>query len=206
MAKTWYMVPVRGGSVGLPRKNARMLGGKPLLCHVLHTIKTIDAPEQIVVITDDPELQSIAEREGVRVIREAKTTGKATLDDVCCNNLAAFEAFGAKDEDIYLTIQATCPFVKAETILKARAILAANGGSVITVMDDRHLTWTVDEAGVPKPLYAARVNRQKLPPHFRESGAVIGSVIGRIKETRTRINQPVQIVPIEAQEGLDIDD
>ncbi|MDD3019690.1 MAG: NTP transferase domain-containing protein [Alphaproteobacteria bacterium] len=207
MTKTWYMVPVRGGSVGLPRKNARFLGDKPLLCHVLQTIKKVDDPQQIVVITDDPELQAIAEGEGVRVVMEPKTTGKATLDDVCCNSLDAFFKFGATDNDILLTIQATCPFVSKESIEKAKSILSQqNGGSVITVMDDRHLNWTIDENGKAHPLYKARVNRQFLPPNFRESGAVIGSVIKTIKETHTRINQPVHLVEITSIEGLDIDD
>ncbi len=206
MTKTWYMVPVRGGSVGLPRKNARFLGDKPLLCHVLQTIKKVDSPQQIVVVTDDAELQAIAESEGVHVVMEGKTTGKATLDDVCCNNLDAFFGFGATDNDILLTIQATCPFVSKESIEKAKSILSQNGGSVITVMDDRHLSWTMDENGVASPLYKARVNRQLLPSNFRESGAVIGSVFKTIRETRTRINQPVHLVEITTTEGLDIDD
>lgn len=207
MTKTWYMVPVRGGSRGLPRKNMRILGDKPLVSHALQSIKQVDAPEQIIVVTDDPELKAIAQNEGCRVIMEPqKTDGKATLDDVCLQSLPEIQDFGAKDEDILLTIQATCPFVKPETIAAAKEKLQKNGGSVITVMDDRHLTWKLDDEGNPTPGYEARVNRQMLPANFRESGAVIGSVIKTIKETKTRINQPIQLVEISNKEGLDIDD
>ncbi len=205
MIKTWYVVPVRGGSKGLPRKNARLLGDKPLMSHVLTTLKTVDKPEQTIVITDDEELEAIAEKEGVRVFKEPLTTGKATLDEVCLKILPELEGLGAKKDDIILTIQATCPYVSANTIVKARDILKKEGGGVLTVMDDRHLNWTVNEDGKPQPLYKERLNRQYLPPNFRESGAVIGSVIGLFKKTGTRINEPINIVEIEKKEGLDID-
>jgi len=200
------MVPVRGGSVGVPRKNAKILGDKPLLCHVLRTIKEVDAAKQIVVVTDDQELKSIAETEGVQVFMEPKTTGKATLDDVCMKTLSFIEELGAKDKDLFLTVQATCPFVKKETIKNAKETLIKNGGGVITVMDDRHLNWTFDEQGEAKPLYTARVNRQQLPPNYRESGAVIGSIISEIKANKTRINKPINLVKISQKEGLDIDE
>jgi spore coat polysaccharide biosynthesis predicted glycosyltransferase SpsG/GTP:adenosylcobinamide-phosphate guanylyltransferase len=206
MTNTWYMVPVRGGSVGVPRKNAKILGDKPLLCHVLATIKQIDPATQIVVVTDDDELKAIAEMEGVNVFMEPKTTGKATLDDVCMKALPFLEELGAKDKDIFLTIQATCPFVEKDTIEKAKEELSTKGGAVITMMDDRHLNWTIDNKGEPQPLYTARVNRQQLPPNFRESGAVIGSIIGKIKESKTRINEPINIIEISQKEGLDIDE
>ncbi len=206
MSQAWYIVPVRGGSTGLPRKNARLLGGRPLLCHVLQTLKLVDSSEHIVVVTDDMELQSLAEDEGVRVLIEPKTDGKATLDQVCYRVVEHLFKFGANEDDLLLTIQATCPFISVATIIKARQILDDHAGSVITVVDDRHLTWTIDQSGHAIPLYTERVNRQNLPPLFRESGAVIGSTIRLIQLTGTRINTPIQMIEVSDKEGLDIDD
>ena len=204
--QTWFMVPVRGGSTRLPGKNAKYLGDKPLMCYTVDTLKTVVDPDHIIVSTDDDELAAIAEERGVRVVRRPTVDGVQTLDDAALQCLPFLEIFGAKDEDIFLTIQATCPFVTAATVQKAMDTMKQKGGSVITVMDDRHLNWTMDDNGNASPLYEARVNSQQLPPNFRESGAVIGSTIALIKQNSTRINEPINLIEITKKEGLDIDD
>jgi spore coat polysaccharide biosynthesis predicted glycosyltransferase SpsG len=72
-------------------------------------------------------------------------------------------------------------------------------------VDDRHLGWRIGSDGLPEPDYKARVNRQQLPPQFRETGAVIGCRISRFLETGTRINKPVRLVEVTNAEALDID-
>jgi spore coat polysaccharide biosynthesis predicted glycosyltransferase SpsG len=102
-------------------------------------------------------------------------------------------------------MQPTCPFIKPARIKDALERFANGAGSVITVVDDRHLGWVIDEAGNPKPDYAARVNRQLLPPKFKESGAIIGARIADIVRTGTRIVEPINLVEVPDGESLDID-
>jgi spore coat polysaccharide biosynthesis predicted glycosyltransferase SpsG len=82
---------------------------------------------------------------------------------------------------------------------------ASGAGSVITVVDDRHLGWVLDEQGNPRPDYTARVNRQQLPTHFRESGAIIAARIGDILEFGTRIVAPISLIELPEKEAVDID-
>jgi spore coat polysaccharide biosynthesis predicted glycosyltransferase SpsG len=81
----------------------------------------------------------------------------------------------------------------------------AGAGSVITVVDDRHLGWFIDELGNPVPDYTARVNRQMLPAHFRESGAIIAARIKDVLTQGTRIVQPIALIELGQDESLDID-
>ena len=118
--KTWYMVPVRGASRGVPGKNARILGEHPLIGHVLTTLKKIDPVEQIFVLTDDDQLADIAHSYGVQVHKIPPQSGKETLDDKACELLSELEKQGAQPDDIFLTIQATCPFVREDTIREAK--------------------------------------------------------------------------------------
>jgi spore coat polysaccharide biosynthesis predicted glycosyltransferase SpsG/CMP-N-acetylneuraminic acid synthetase len=203
--KVIILIPARGGSQGVPRKNVRLLEGSPLICHVLKTIKSLTGNIFPFVMTDDDEIEFISKKQGIEVIREAKTTGKATLDDVTIRFLDSLP-FQPNDEDILITIQPTCPFVKAETILKCIGKIEMTKGSVLTVKDDRHLSWTIDENGNPKKKYKERVNRQQLPPDYRESGAIIGSMIGNIRRNKTRIVEPIGLVEVDREEGIDIDD
>ena len=202
--KNWFLVPVRGGSKGVPRKNIKLLGEKPLLAYSLETLLQVAPKEQIIVISDDEEILDYADSFSVRTLIEEKTTGKATLDDVAMKVLKMCPEI--QNEDLFFTIQATCPFVKKETILNAISYLKGDFASVITAIDDRHLSWGLDKNNLPIPHYKERLNRQDLPAHFKESGAVIASTVGLIKQNQTRINHPIKLLPITKNEGVDIDD
>lgn len=204
--RLWIMIPARGGSRGVPRKNVRLLAGVPLIAHVLRTALQVCDPRRIIVITDDDEIDSVASGEGVRIVREEQTTGRATLDDVALKVLTELDRWGAQADDIFLTIQATCPFVRAERINEALAAFDKGAGSVITVVDDRHLGWRIGPDGNPTPDYRKRVNRQQLEPHFRESGAIIGCRVRDLRKHRSRIVEPIRLIEVGKEEALDIDD
>lgn len=198
-----FMVPARGGSVGLPRKNMKRLGKHPLLAHALLAIKDAASLEQCYVITDSEEVADIARNYGANTLMEERTTGKATLDDVAIKMLN--QLGNISDDTIFLTIQPTCPFVSSYSIREAITAFADGAGSVITCTDDRHLSWNLDAEGKAVPAYSARLNRQALPPHFRESGAVIGARVGDIRAKGTRIIEPIRLIEISQREALDID-
>lgn len=207
--KCIILIPARGGSVGVPRKNVRLLNGKPLILYTIETVNKLkeSSPVEIhpYVMSDDEEILYVSERAGVKVVKEPKTTGKATLDDVTLNFLSMID-IEINENDIFLTIQPTCPFVKAQTILKAYEAIKKSSGSVLTVSDDRHLSWTINKEGKPQKNYKERLNRQMLPPEFRESGAVIGSMVKNIQGHKTRIVEPINLIEVDKEEGIDIDD
>lgn len=200
----WALIPARGGSTGVPRKNVRYLGDKPLIAHTISAAREV-LGENVVVITDDDEIGEIAEHFGAKVLREPRTNGKATLDEVVVRTIPELLELGAKPDEVLLTVQPTCPFLTPARIEQALAEFAAGAASVITVVDDRHLGWQIDDNGKPTPDYQARVNRQLLPPQFRESGAIIGARIDQILAHGTRIIQPIALIELPAREAIDID-
>ena len=200
----WVMIPARGGSRGVPRKNVRMLAGRPLIHHAIAIALKGCQPDRVVVITDDDEIAILAEREGVRVVREPRTTGQATLDDVAQRVSAEIADWGGAADDIFLTLQPTCPFLSPRRLDAAMQAFAEGARSVLTVVDDRHLSWKL-ENGRPVPAYAARVNRQQLDPAFRETGGIIGCRLGALSEHGTRIVEPIRLIEVEPAEALDID-
>ena len=201
----WIVIPARGGSTGVPRKNVRLLGGEPLIARAIKTALASTLADRVVVITDDDEIAEISEYYGARVVREPKTTGKATLDEVMVRTIANLKGFGASDSEVLLTMQPTCPFITPARVTEAMQKFAAGAGSVITVIDDRHLGWRLDASGNPEPDYTARVNRQMLPAQYRESGAIIGARIGDVLANGTRIVHPINLVEVPEGEALDID-
>ena len=63
----WSIIPARGGSKGIPKKNIYPLGGKPLIAHTIEYIKQCRAVSRIIVSTDDPDIAEAAERFGAWV-------------------------------------------------------------------------------------------------------------------------------------------
>lgn len=207
--KTWFAIPARGGSTGIPRKSVRHLAGRPLITHVLSTVSQVADAQQVIVVTDDQEIAAIAERAGVRICLEPPTTGKATLDEVIVRMIDEVQSWscGLEDGDLLLTVQPTCPFLTQETLQQAIAEFeSGEARSVLTAVDDRHLRWKMDPSGRAIPAYERRVNRQELSPEFRESGGIIGARVGDIKSEKTRVVAPTLLIPLGRREGLDIDD
>lgn len=204
--KLWIMIPARGGSRGVPRKNVRLLAGVPMITRAIRMALQAAPAHQVVTITDDDEIEALARAEGVRTVREPETSGRATLDGVAAKVLPELDKLGAAEHDIFLTLEPTCPFIRVERIAEALAAFDDGAGSVITVADDRYLAWGVGPDGAPQPAYKARVNRQMLEPHFRETGAIIGCRVGDLRAHGTRIVEPIRLLEVTKEESLDIDD
>lgn len=204
--KVWIMIPARGGSRGVPRKNVRLLAGEPMITRIVRIALEACPAERIIVITDDDEVAALAQQQGVHLVREGETTGRATLDEVALKVVDKLDSLGADDQDIFLTLEPTCPFLRASRILEAASAFENGAGSVITVVSDRYLAWRLNEDGAPTPAYKARVNRQMLEPNFRETGAIIGCRLKDLRAQRTRIVEPIRLIEVTQEESLDIDD
>jgi spore coat polysaccharide biosynthesis predicted glycosyltransferase SpsG/CMP-N-acetylneuraminic acid synthetase len=190
----------------VPRKNVRLLAGRPLIHHVLETLNTIAVKERIIVSTDDAEIALLASEMAIVHNRAQETASpEATLDQVGLEVAQWILKNGGKENDILFTVQPTSPFITKESIKKAIDVLQGDSiASVVSVKDDRHLRWTTIN-GVPKPLFEARVNRQWMDPVYAETGGIICVGIGTLLQTKTRINEPVALVELAREEALDID-
>ena len=202
-SSTIIVIPARGGSKEIPRKNLKMLGGKPLLQYTLSTVKTLSGYE-IVVSTDDAEIEYLANKNGVKVIPRPLefATDQATLDEVIINAVESFEIINNKTFQKIITIQPTSPFISKESIINATNILESKD-CVISVVDSRHLRWGEDKNG-PKPLYQDRINRQWLPANWAETGGIIGCSRKNL-ETGSRIGGEVGLLKLKGPEAIDID-
>jgi CMP-N,N'-diacetyllegionaminic acid synthase len=106
------LIPARGGSKRLPRKNIRFLGGKPLINWSIEAILGVSGICDILVSTDDSEIAEIAKQAGARVpwLRPTNlSTDIATSIDVALHALDWYEAHYEKVDGLLL-LQPTSPF------------------------------------------------------------------------------------------------
>lgn len=115
------IIPARGGSKGIPRKNIKSLNGKLLIYYAIDTARAIAADENICVSTDDIEIKSVVEAYGLKVpfLRpDELSTDTAGTYEVLLHALDFYEQQG-KHFDIVLLLQVTSPFRKAEQVKEA---------------------------------------------------------------------------------------
>ncbi len=77
--KILVVIPARGGSKGIPRKNIRLLDGKPLIAYSIEIAKASAYVDDIVVTTDDSEIALLSEKFGASVIRRSEELAR---DDI----------------------------------------------------------------------------------------------------------------------------
>jgi spore coat polysaccharide biosynthesis predicted glycosyltransferase SpsG/CMP-N-acetylneuraminic acid synthetase len=206
LSESWILIPARGGSKGIPYKNTLRLSGKPLILHTLEASLRVVSSDHVVVSTEDSLIAAVVEgRCKIHMRADNLAQDQTTLDEVAVDVAEWLLEQGASPSDALLTIQPTSPFITQATIEQALALLEAGAGCAVSVADDTHLRWTIAEDGGPKPLFTRRVNRQWLPRTLAETGGLIGSHLGDILASGTRINEPVRLIELDPVAGLDID-
>ena len=115
------IIPARGGSKGIPRKNIKPLDGKPLIYYAIENARAITSDENICVSTDDEEIKSVVEDCGLKVpfLRPAElATDTIGTYEVLLHALGYYEQLG-KGFDAVLLLQTTSPFRRIEQIKEA---------------------------------------------------------------------------------------
>lgn len=204
--KILAVIPARGGSKGIPRKNVRILHGKPLISYAIENALACNSITDVAISSDDEEILSIANGYPVTTIKRDETLAKdsVTLDPVIYDAMLKMEDLKKYQYDIIITMQPTSPLLQSETLQKAiLKFISDDKDSYISVVNRAHLTWSKSD-GVYSPNYVERLNRQKLPPLYFETGAFF--ISRRESVTMTdRLGANVSVFEISEDEAADID-
>ena len=201
------IIPARGGSKGIWRKNLRMLHGRPLLDHALETASSIRQITNIVVSTDDPEIADHVNYKWNVTVRHrpAELGGDdVPLDPVIYDALTFAEEQEGKQFDTVVVLQPTAPTLRVCTLRSAlSSFLCDSVDSYIAGVEDRYLKWE-HVGGHFVPIYKRRVNRQLLPLVYRETGGFTISC-RRVVTRKDRFGENPYIWPLAPEESIDID-
>lgn len=131
------VIPARGGSKGIPRKNIKPFDGKPLIYYTIDTARAVCNDEDICVSTDDAEIISVVEEYGLKVpfVRPAElATDTAGTYEVLLHALDFYEKKG-NHYDALVLLQNTSPFRTAEHLKEALKLYTPDVDMVVSVKE-----------------------------------------------------------------------
>ncbi len=114
------IIPARGGSKRLPRKNILPLGGKPLLAYVIEACRESGVFSKVIVSTEDKEIGSVAQNFGATVHQRSDSLAgdRSSVVEVCADVLAKEEC------DVFCCVYATSALLTSETIKESSLVFS----------------------------------------------------------------------------------
>ena len=212
--KILALVTARGGSVRLPGKNIRLLGGKPLIYWSIETAQGIPEIIEILVSTDDESIAEASREIGALVpwLRPRElATNEASSVDVALHALNWYEAERTVVDGLLL-LQPTSPFRSRSTVLKGIDLFEKSGMLPVVGVSPTHAhpLWSfkiehgelisfLDNNGIQKrsqeltPAYVVNGNFYLTSPHdLRKNKSFFGK-------------RTIPLIAESEQEALDID-
>jgi len=135
--KILAIIPARGGSKGIPRKNIKPLAGKPLIYYTIDCARAICCDDDICVSTDDDEIIQLVEDYGLKVPfkRPAElATDTAGTYEVLLHALDFYEQQGLR-YDVVVLLQNTSPFRSANHLMEAIKLYTPDVDMVVSVKE-----------------------------------------------------------------------
>ena len=202
------LIPARGGSKGIPRKNLQKINGVSLLSRGISTLKSAGC-ERVIVSSEDLEILDEATNSGaesfVRPIQFAQD--ESSTESVILNFI---ENDSIQSADLLLIHQITSPFLKIENIKLAIELITnhLNINSCFSGLPDHSFQWIEESLNVWSPQghsRSYRPRRQELPPRVFETGGFYLARVSAILEQKCRFPSPTSVIPVGFIESLDID-
>lgn len=210
--KTLVVIPARGGSKGVPKKNIKLLGGKPLIYYTLDVARQIFADQQIIVSTDSQEIKQVVEQYGLPVpfLRpDYLATDTATTHDVLIHALNFVEQNHFVPENIVL-LQPTSPFRTAHQLQEAMELYNSQLEMIVSVKETKINPYTIlreenEDGFLVRMKTGDTTRRQDVPKFYELNGAIyiinVESIMHKPMREFTKIRKYV----MDEMSSIDID-
>lgn len=212
MPEVLALIPARGGSKSLPRKNVLPLGGIPLIAHTIRAAQSASLVTRVAVSTEDTEIAEIAGRFGADVVDRPMelASDEASSESALLHALSHLDAAEGYRPDIVCFLQCTSPLTAAEDIDNVLAkLISAKADTALAVTRFHYFLWRLNADGNAVGVNhdkAARLRRQDREAEFLETGAVYAMDANGFRQARHRFFGRTVVHEMPAARVLEIDD
>ncbi len=206
------IIPARGGSKGLPRKNIMPLLGRPLIAYAIAAARAARHVDRVVVSTDCAEIAQVARAHGAEVVmRPSELAGDLSGSELALLHvLDTLYPAGVTAPDILLFVQCTSPLTIADDLDGlVEAMLDDKADSAFTATRFWHFVWQADDAGNATGInhdHKIRPMRQQRRAEYLETGAAYAMRIAGFREHRHRFFGRIALFDTPAERVAEIDD
>lgn len=205
------VVPARGGSKGIPRKNIRVLAGKPLIAYSIEQALESKFITRVVVSTDDYEIGSVAREWGAEVVwRPKEISGDdAASESALLHALDHLRRTEAYEPDLVVFLQCTSPLTLVQDIDGTiETLLQEEADSALAVVPFHYFLWRRGRNGEALGINhdrRIRMSRQERDPQYLEAGAVYVMRVQGLKRARHRFfgKTVMYVMPSERRWEID---
>lgn len=208
---TLCLIPARGGSKGIPRKNLMPVAGRPLITWTIQQALLAEVDLRVVVSTDDPEIAEVAAAAGAEVpfLRPAHLAEDMTATEPVVLHAIEHLAEQGERPGTVMLLQATSPIRLEGTLDRAMREFEESGADsmVGVVAQTPFLWWASDPPSADYPV-DARPRRQDLTPEmmrYRETGSLYVTRTEIYEEHHNRLGGRIALFEMAEVEGVDID-
>ncbi|MFA6039780.1 MAG: acylneuraminate cytidylyltransferase family protein [Candidatus Peribacteraceae bacterium] len=189
------MIPARAGSKRIPRKNLKLLGGKPLIAYTIEAALASGLFNDVYVCTDDEEIAAVAKEFGANVpsLMPPELCGDLSPSYAPCQHLATLLAKEGRAAESLLCLQPTSPLRSPEDI--KRGVERFRRGDIdfllsVTPIDPHYFHWALVPREKSRPagewkMYFDKewlIERPLLPPAYRPNGSIKIARLAALKE------------------------
>ena len=208
MSGTIAIIPARGGSERIGRKNLLQLAGRPLVEHTVRHALAADEVDEVIVSTEDYEIAAVAAAAGATVI--ARPTELA--DDRSTSESALLHVLDARDgpdPELVVFLQATSPVRRPADIDAAvRQLRASAADSLLSACRDHGFIWIDGPDGARPTNYDPqhRPREQDMPPRYRENGSIYVFRTPVLRDGGARLGGRIEIYEMDQWSSVQIDE
>lgn len=206
------LIPARGGSKRLPRKNIADFLGRPIIAYTIDAARASGCFARVTVSTDDAEIADLSRRYGAEIAqrRPELATDAATLIEVCLDFLDGEKAAG-RDWRYLGCLYATAPLRNAEDVRATMSLLEPGRCSfamAVTAYDHyAHQAMAMQQDGGLTPMWPELVERRgsDLPPLRAGNGSTYGVEVAAFRRHRAFYGPGLRGHDMPRERSIDID-
>jgi len=201
------VIPARGGSVSIPRKNIKPLAGRPLIDWVIKPALHCGIFTEVYVSTDDDAIAAVATKCGAKVHRRDPSTATSTAS----TESALIDFANAHPEfDVLCLIQATSPFITPRDFISGWELMRVKeADSLVTAVRAHRFLWTVDKetglAHAKNYVPVKRPRRQDWDGELIENGAFYMTTKACLEKHKCRLGDKMVLFEMEEHTFTELD-